>query len=201
MRWQEESRRGHWSFFAPSLHVLRRLSQSGDRRREFGVSARIVRPWNAVKEAPASGEEGVRILLAGSPSVEVVLDRDYWALVVTKEQSTSWILNPKDEQSALNIVVGDVHDRSDEKLAEAPGFTRITRQPGTIAGEAVTWRRWSDENHRYSDCTVWLPAKNDPLKRKHQVTLIVTANTVERRRALEERLASLQLSFPASPST
>jgi len=170
----------------------------------YGLSARIVRPWHAVKDSPASGDKGVRILLAGSPGVELVLDRDYWALVITKagEQSAaSWVLNPKDEQSALNISVGeDVHDRSDEKLAEDPGFTQITRHAGTIDGEAVTWRRWSDKNHLYSDCTLWLLAKSDPLKRKHQVSLIVTANTEARRRALEDRLASLQLKFTASSS-
>ena len=65
------------------------------------------------------------------PGVALVLDRDYWVLAVMKAgEPSSWILNPKDEQSALNIAVGeDVHDRSDDKLAEAPGFTRITRHP------------------------------------------------------------------------
>ena len=93
-----------------------------------------------------------------------------------------------------------MYDRSDEKLAEAPGFTRVTRHMGTVDGEAVTWRRWSDENHLYSDCIVWLPRKNDPLKRKHRVLLIVTANTEARRQVLEERLASLRLIFPPAPS-
>jgi len=164
---------------------------------KYGVSARIVRPWSAVQETPPSGDKGVPILLAGSPGVALVLDRDYWVLASTKPggQSASWILNPKDEQSGLNIFVDeDVHDRSDETLAKEPGFTRITRTTGTVDGEAVTWRRWSDENHLYSDCTVWLSAKNDPAKQKHRVTLMVTANTEERRRALEEHLAFLQLS-------
>jgi hypothetical protein len=44
---------------------------------------------------------------------------------------------------------------------------------------------------------VRLAAKNDPVERKHRVHLVVTANTEERRQALEERLASLQLSFSA----
>ena len=94
-----------------------------------------------------------------------------------------------------------MHDRSDTQIAaQFPGFTQITRHAGTVDGEAVTWRSWSDENHLYSDCSVWLPAKNDPLTRKHQVMLIVTANTEARRKALEDSLASLHLSFaPVSP--
>jgi hypothetical protein len=171
---------------------------------KHGLSARIVRPWIAVKDAPASGQN-VSVLLEGSPSVEVVLDRDYWILAVTKTGEpfrASWVLNPKDEQSGLNIVVEeDAHERSDEKLATYPGFTAITRHAGTVDGEALTWRSWSDANHLYSDCTVWLPAKNDPLTRKHRVMLIVTANTQARRKALEDSLASLRLSFPASPIT
>src|SRR6516165_3167748 len=170
---------------------------------QHGVSARIVRPWSAVND-PAPGEKGVRILLAGSPGVELVLDRDYWALALTKpgEQSPrSWALNPKDEQSALNVAVGeDFRVRPEEQLATHPGFTKITSHPGTVDGEAVTWRSWSDEYHLYSDCTVRLAAKNDPLARTHRVILMVTANTEARRKALEESLAALQLSFPPSPA-
>jgi len=166
---------------------------------EFGLTARIVRPWSACKDAPASGETSVRIVLTGSPGVEVVLDRDYWALAARKagEQSdTSWVLNPKDEQSGLNIIIGeDSHVRPEENLAKDPGFTRITSHAGTVAGEAVMWRSWSDANHLYSDCTLSLPARNDPVKRKHQVIVWVTANTEARRKALEDSFASLQLTF------
>src|SRR4029078_1382905 len=73
---------------------------------KHGLSARIVRPWIAVKDAPASGQN-VSVLLEGSPSVEVGLDRDYWILAVTKTGEpfrASWVLTPKDEQSGLNIV-------------------------------------------------------------------------------------------------
>ncbi len=169
-----------------------------------GVPAVIVRPWSAVQDPPPSGGKGFLILLAGSPGVEVVLDRDYWALAVAKpgQQSVSgWVLNPKDEQSGLNIDLGDdVWDLLDRNLAKDPGLT-FTRQPGTIDGEAVEWRRWSDGHHLYSECAVRLAARNDPVEeRKHRVNLVVTANREERRQALEERLASLQLSFLASPS-
>ena len=169
---------------------------------EEGLPARIVRPWSAVKDGQSPGGKGFLILLAGAPGVEVVLDRDYWALALTKpgQQSVSgWVLNPKDEQSGLNIDLGeDVSDLSDHNLAKAPGLT-VAREPGTVDGEAVEWRRWSDEHHLYSECAVRLAAKNDPLTRKHRVSLIVTANTEERRQALEERLASLHLRFSAAP--
>jgi len=165
---------------------------------EYGLSARIVRPWSAVQDAPPPGAKGVKIVLTGSPGVAMVLDRDYWAVSIAKpgEQADSWALNPKDEQSALNVAIGDSnHVRTDAQLAEDPGFTKITRHPGTVGGKAVTWRRWADENHLYSDCTVRLSATGDAKTRTHQVDLIVTANTEERRRALEERLASLRLRF------
>ena len=164
---------------------------------EYGLSARIVRPWSAVKDAPAPGAKGVEIVLAGSPGVQMTLDRDYWAIAVAKpgKQADSWVLNPKDEQSGLNIAIGDdVHHRTDAQLAKEPGFTEITRHPGTVGGQAVTWRRWADENHYYSDCIVRISATGDPTRRGHQVELIVTANTQERRQALEEHLASLRLS-------
>ncbi len=163
----------------------------------YGLTARIVRPWSAVKDGLPAAGKGIEIVLAGSPGVQMTLDRDYWAVSVAKpgEQANSWALNPKDEQSALNISIGDdVQARTDAQLAKDPGFTAITRQPGTVGGKAVTWRRWADQNHLYSDCTVQLSAKG-AVTRTHQVELIVTANTQERRRTLEEHLASLRLRF------
>jgi hypothetical protein len=151
-----------------------------------------------VKDAPTPGAKDVEIVLAGSPGMQMTLDRDYWAISVAKpgEQADSWVLNPKDEQSGLNITIGDdVLDRTDAQLAKEPGFTEITRHPGTVGGKAVTWRRWADQNHLYSDCIVTLTATRDPTGRAHQVELDVTANTQQRRRALEEHLASLRLSF------
>jgi hypothetical protein len=163
-----------------------------------GLSARIVRPWVAVKDRPPAGAKGVEVVLPGSPGVAMVLDRDYWAVSIASpgEQPDSWALNPKDEQSALNIAIGEnIHDRTDSQLAKELGFTEITRHPGTISDQAVSWRRWADENHLYSDCNVRLSATGDPRGRTHRVKLIVTANTEERRRALEEHLSSLRLSF------
>jgi hypothetical protein len=171
---------------------------------EYGVSTTIVRPWDLLKDIPAQGDKGFPILLQGQPSVHLILDRDYWALAIkkTKGQPVSYILNPKDEQSALNISVGeDGHDRSDADLAKAPGFSKIKRESGTIATEPVIWRRWSDQNHLYSDCSVLLPAKQDNETRKYRVRLKVTANTQERRKTLEDHLKSLQLIFTGPDST
>ena len=151
-----------------------------------------------MKDAPPPGAKGVEIVLAGSPGVQMNLDRDYWVISVAKpgEQADSWVLNPKDEQSGFNITIGDyVLGRTDAQLAKEPGFTEITRHPGTVGGKAVTWRRWADQNHLYSDCIVRLSATGAPTAQTHQVELIVTANTQERRRALEEHLVSLRLSF------
>jgi hypothetical protein len=151
-----------------------------------------------VKDEPPAGAKGVEVVLPGSPGVAMVLDRDYWAVSVASpgKRADSWALNPKDEQSALNIAIGEnIYDRTDSQLAKDPGFTEITRHPGTINGQAVTWRRWADENHLYSDCNVRLSATGDPAGRAHRVKLIVTANTEGRRRALEEHLTSLRLSF------
>lgn len=171
---------------------------------DYGVSASIVRPWETLREKAATGEKGYPILLEGDPGVRLVLGRDYWALAVkqTKGGPASYILNPKDEQSSLNISVGEGgHDRSDADLSEDPGFTEIKRESGTISNQAIVWRRWSDKNHLYSDCSVLLPAKHDKKSKKYRVTLMVTANTQERRKTLEDHLKTLQLIFPASTST
>jgi len=165
---------------------------------KLGVSSRVLRPKSALRDAPTFGDKGFIFLLDGHPSVHVVLDRDYWVLALPNEQNeTSYMLNPEDEQSALNITVGEdwYGSRPDADLAKDPGFTEIRRDSGTIANQSVIWRRWSDKYHLNSDCTVYLPARNDEMKKKYRVILEVTANTVERRKALEDHLASLQLIF------
>jgi hypothetical protein len=173
-----------------------------------GRSVRIVRPWSALTETPSSGE-GVPILLPGSPGLALVLDRDYWAVVVTRpeQHSASWMLTPKDEQSTLNIDVAldDPRGSLDALLDDADSHKHATgpgppRQPETVGGKAVGWLRWSDRNELYSSCEVGLAAENERGGRTYNVRLRVTANTEERRQALEERLASLRLSFSAPPS-
>jgi hypothetical protein len=161
-------------------------------------SGRIVRPWSAVTDTPLAGE-GVPLVLAGSPGVELVLDRDYWALVVTGTgwPTVSWVLGSKDEQSGLEIVVADPMPLDALLGGDRPA--RPTRGPGTywragtVGGVAIEWRRRSDYGELYSDCAVTLAG--------HQLTLTVTAKTEARRQALEDRLASLQLSYSAPPSS
>ena len=173
---------------------------------EFGVSSIVLRPKSALRDLPASGDNGFPILLPGYPCIHVALDRDYWVLMATNPERqmdvVAYMLNPKDEQSALVISIGeDIFDRPDADLEKEPGFTKITRESGIIADEKITWRRWADENHLYSDCSVRLPAKNDATNKRHLVKLGVTANTIERRKALEYHLASIQLIFPMSATT
>ena len=165
-----------------------------------GRSARIVRPWSAVTETPPAGE-GVPLVLAGAPGVELVLDRDYWAVAVTGTgwPHVSWVLGSKDEQSGLDIVVTppmalDLLD--DASPTRGP---RPPRQTGIVGGKEVEWHRWSDYGELYGDCKVVLSAQND-LPPFYDVEVTVTAKTEARRQALEARLASLRLSFSAPPS-
>ena len=157
--------------------------------------ARIVRPWSAVTDTRSSG--GVPIALAGSPGAELALDRDYWAVVVTGRDRwplVSWVLGSKDEQSGLEITVSAPYPINDALLDDASRSRGPSppRQMGNVGGQAVEWSRWSDYGELYSDCTVGLAG--------YEVTVTVTAKTEARRRALEERLASLQLFRSAPPS-
>jgi hypothetical protein len=76
---------------------------------------------------------------------------------------------------------------------------RPPRQTGIVGGKEVEWRRWSDYGELYSGCTLSLSAQNH-LPPFYEVELTVTAKTEARRRTLEERLASLRLTFSAPPS-
>lgn len=164
----------------------------------YGVSSTILRRRNALKDTPPPGSEGFPIELAGKPGIRVVLDRDYWALAATGKgnESITYILNPKDEQSALVMAVGESKGvMSDAELAKAPGFTEITKRPGTIANEKIVWRSWATDEHLFSDCSVLLPASGLQDAKKYLVHLHITANTPERRKALEDHLESLRLAF------
>jgi hypothetical protein len=165
---------------------------------KYGIAAAIVRPWDELRDTPESGDKGFPILLPGQPSVRLVLERDYWAVAIekTKDLPASYVLNPKDEQSALNISVGEGGlGFSDEDRAKEPGFTEMKRESGTIANRPVVWRRWSDKKHFHSACTVLLPAIHDMQGKEHLVKLKVTANTQERRTTLESQLELLELIY------
>jgi len=163
-----------------------------------GVSSTVLRSENALRDVPPPGGKGFPIELAGQPGVRVVLDLDYWVLMVGGKGNATvlYMLNPKDEQSALVITIGQSKGAlSDETLAKEPGFTQFSQHPGRIGNEKVMWRSWSDANHLHSDCTALLTPVGTPDAKKYPVSLNVTANTPERRKALEDHLESLQLDF------
>ena len=169
---------------------------------KYGVSSTVLRPKRALRDAPPPGGQGFPIELEGKPGVRLVLDLDYWAMMIEGKGSAPvvYMLNPKDEQSALVITIGESkREFSDEDLAKEPGFTEIRRRPGSIGDEKVVWRSWSDAKHLYSDCTAQLSAVGSQDAKKYAVDLYVTANTPERRKALEEHLESLRLIFGSGP--
>jgi len=165
---------------------------------QHGVSSTILRRISALKDAPPPGSNGFPIELAGKPGIRVMLDRDYWALAAAGKgnDSVTYILNPKDEQSALVMAVGEIKGTmSDAEIAKAPGFKGITKRPGIVANEKIFWRSWEDAEHLYSDCAILLAASGIQDGKKYSVHLHITANTPERRKALEDHLESLQLAF------
>jgi hypothetical protein len=115
-----------------------------------------------------------------------------------KSDVTGYMFNPKDGQSALNISFGnDLPEESDAMLAKSPGFTKITREDGMVANTKVVWRRWSDNEHLYSDCTVLLPAQDKKIK----TNINITANSETRRQSLENCLSSLKLTRPGQSAS
>ncbi len=111
-----------------------------------------------------------------------------------RQDSVLYMLNPKDEQSALVVTIGeDKTVRSDAELAKESGFTKLTRHSGIITKHKVVWRSWSNADHLYSDCAVKLSPDDAQASKKYDVHLHVTANTTARRKALEEHLESLRL--------
>lgn len=137
----------------------------------------------------------------GKPGFEVTLDRKYEAIEATdakvKRDSTGYMFNPRDGQSALIISIGkDVFIRSDEDLKKDKGFSGVKRTHGTLAGQDVEWRFWSDDEHMYRDCSLELTAQNDPSGKKYKVSIWIVANNTLRRDALAKRMDTIRLSFP-----
>ena len=177
---------------------------------QHGVWSKVLRHKNELRDEPPPGSKGFPIALEGQPGIRVELDLDYWALMMRGKGNASavYLLNPKDEQSALVISIGETGGEiPDESLAKEPGFTGFSRHAGAIGNEKITWRSWSDANHLYSDCSAQLSAVDGQGGKKYGILLQVTANTPERRKALEEYLESLRLVFrpgtgdkPAEPN-
>jgi hypothetical protein len=166
--------------------------------RDYGVETKLLRSYKELQEKSSRTDGGFLFNLEGDPSVEVLLDRDYWALSSGKAKGNNdiigYILNPKDGQSALNISIGEGgHAKSEAELRKNPGFSGFTTGEGSVAGQKVKWRRWSDRDHLYSDCKITIPSGSKEGKSSHTVAIDVTANTKERRTALENCMASLKL--------
>ena len=98
--------------------------------------------WMERKPVPQNSSD-VPIFLSGKPSLRMNLDREYSGVFIppqkTNEDCVSYILAPKDDQSALLIHVGEqCHEaNTDADLAKDPGFTGVVRGPGVIAGQEV----------------------------------------------------------------
>ena len=164
--------------------------------KQYGLDSEILRSPE-VLETTSSRKDGLFPLsFPGNPGFEVLLDRDYWVLASWSAKGENnviaYALNPSDEQSALNITIGSgLHERSDTMLKKDPGFSGITRGKGVIANRPIEWRRWSDQYHLYSDCTVELPPVG--AESIFRVNVSITANSVARRAALEDCMANLRL--------
>lgn len=161
--------------------------------RKHGIETKIVKTYSSMKKKSEREDGGFLIELDGSPPIKLILNEDYWALA-TVGPNISYMLNPQDEQSALNISIGEgFYSRSDDDLRKDPGFTKITKKKGKINNREITWRRWSDANHLYSDCTVYLPIQGTKEDEALKVNIIITANTEARRLSLQEAMNTLKL--------
>ncbi|MGJ8641112.1 MAG: hypothetical protein ACSHYA_17105 [Opitutaceae bacterium] len=161
--------------------------------KEYGIETEVVKPYRSMKEKPDNHSGGFLLELYGGVPIRITLNEDYWALA-TVGPITSYMLNPRDEQSALNISIGEgLFSQSDEDLRKAHGFSAIERIEGQVSNKPVTWRRWSDANHLYSDCTVYLPVQGISEPVTNRVDITITANTEKRRLSLQQALNTLQL--------
>ncbi len=162
----------------------------------YGLDSKVLYPREALRTSSPQKGGLYPISVEGEPGFEVNLDLDYWVLVSWSDKHDndviSYMLNPLDEQSALNLTIGkDMHERSDAALSKDPGFSGITRGKGLVAAQKVEWRRWSDQNHLYSDCTVEVPASDG--QPSYRLNVSITANSPGRRTALEGCMAGLKL--------
>lgn len=165
---------------------------------DYGVKTRILRSYASLRDGYASSGSGYILELSGSPSIRINLDRDHWVLAAIGA-NTSYMLNPKDEQSALNISIGEgKRHRSDKDLSRDPGFGGISTSKGSVAGVPVVWREWSDEHHIYSDCIVDLQQITRNPDENRKVIVNVTANSSERRDVLKRAMDTLEFLQPRS---
>jgi len=168
--------------------------------KENGLESRLVKAYDELKDLSPRADGRVFFSFDGLPGLQVFLDRDYWVISLPSTRKgndvVGYMFNPRDEQSALNVMIGnDGHLRSQGDLEKHPGFSGLTFGEGEVGGVKVQWRRWSEKEHLFSDCTVSLPARDKTDPPIHRVNILITANNKERRSALEEALATLQLQY------
>lgn len=168
--------------------------------RQHGVDSTILRSYDQLQETSPRADGRFFFTCGGLPGLQVLLDRDYWVLAIWSAKKdndvVSYLFNPTDEQCALNISVGnDRHERSDADLAKEPGFSGITSGVGVVGGKEVKWRRWSDAQHLYSDCKLLLSARDQGERPNHKADILITANSEERRSALEQCMTTLKLQY------
>jgi len=164
---------------------------------QYGIEARILRSYAQLQDTSPRSDGRFLFGFDGDPGIYLLLDRDYWVIVAPRAAQgrdvTVYSFNPQDGQCALNISVGnDGYDKTDAMLEQSPGFTKITRGDGMVANEKVVWRRWSDDEHLYSDCTTILPRRSGKIK----TNITIIANSEARRQSLEDSLSSLKLLEP-----
>ena len=165
-----------------------------------GVDSKILRSYDQLKESSTRPDGRFLFNFEGRPGVQVLLDRNYWVVAAwsaTHEtDGTGYMFNPEDEQSALNIGFGNQSESNAAiDWSKEPGFTAFTSGEGKVGNQKVTWRRWSDQKHLYSECHVSLPVRDPGEPANHKLKIFITANTKERRGALEDAMATLQLQY------
>ena len=168
--------------------------------KQNGVDAKILKPYAALAETSPRKDGQFFFSFEGTPGIEVLLDRDYCVLATSnaKEETdvTGYMMNPKDGQSALNLSIGNgVPDDFVIAWNKEPGFSGFATGNGVIGGQRIMWRRWSDQNHLYSGCTLRMPPNKNGSP-GYKVQIQITANTNERRSALEDCMATLNLLNP-----
>jgi hypothetical protein len=166
--------------------------------KQYGLESEILRSFDRLEAKSQRPDGRFEFFLAGAPAVYVLLDRDYWILTAwdaKKEKSgSSYVLNPKDEQSALNITIDEGKtNRAGFDKSREQGFTGYSTGDGVLAGMPVSWRRCSDSRHLYSEATVAVSLGSGAKATTYTVHVDITANTEARRKALEDCLALLEL--------
>lgn len=136
------------------------------------------------------------LTLAGDPAIHLVLDREYEVIEIGNKDGTpmkdlrSYILQPKDDQSAAVVAIGSGgYHKTEEDIAKMCEGAKVTKADGEIAGVKTQWWRYRDSRHLYSTCAVTL---RDKKGRKIPIYFDLVANTPERLAALEDACSKIE---------